>query len=88
VKHFKFRCSRIIFEEKKGVRLINDDEVHTHETVVTVYMEQVGELVGPSLHGFGYVNLTLSTEQFKELGFRVGHEYGLASMLTLDSVTS
>ena len=86
MKHFKFRCSKVVFEEKKGVRLIGGDEVHSHETTVAVYFEQADEPTKLG-HGYAYISLTISDEQFKELGYRVGQEYMLATTIALDSVT-
>lgn len=86
--HFKLRCSKITFEEKKGVRFVNGDEVHTFETSVDVQFEQAVEYSGPSNHGYGYLSMRLSTDQFKELGYRVGQEYVLAGTVALDSVSA
>jgi hypothetical protein len=78
MKTFMFRCVKITFEEKRSVRLDGGDERQSVETIVSVQFEQANELTGPTLHGHAYMSLSLSDEEFKELGYRVGKVYSLS----------
>lgn len=78
MKPFFFRCNRVTFEEKKSVRFVDGNEQHTVETLVSIQFETAEELTGPTLHGHAYASITLSDQQYEELGYRVGKVYALA----------
>ena len=78
MKLFMFRCVKVTFEEKKSVRLLGGEEQHTTETLVSVQFEQAGDITGPGLLGHAYASLSLSHEQYRELGYRVGQLYSLS----------
>lgn len=80
MKHFKFRCVKITFENKKSIRLSGGEEQHSTENTVSIVFEPAVEPTGPTLNGHGHISLYLDEEQFKELGYSIGQEYVLASM--------
>lgn len=78
MKAFIFRCTKITHEEKKGSTIQGGNYVTTLEQSVSIQFEPA-EKVGSEVDRttYGYANLVLPVEDFKELGYEVGQLYSL-----------